>query len=36
MKVKSRYTQPDEKGKQYAGTPPWSEAVFRELADNDG
>ena len=34
MKVKSRSRQSDKKGKQHAGVPPWSEAVFRELADN--
>ena len=34
MKAKSRSRQPDKKSKQYEGAPPWSEAVFRELADN--
>ncbi len=34
MKAKSRSKQPDKKGKQNEEAPPWSEAVFRELADN--
>jgi PAS domain S-box-containing protein len=34
MKTKSRIKQPDKKGEKRAGAPPWSEAVFRELADS--
>ena len=34
MKTKSKIKQADKKGKKRAGTPPWNEAVFRELADS--
>ena len=34
MKSKSRTEQPDKPDNKIGGAPPWSEAVFRELADS--